>query len=67
MKRYNKGVRFEENSPVDSKGRKYKSGASQNSLVLPARGGKQLHLSTINESLTNLTSSVATLPRVYDL
>jgi hypothetical protein len=69
MKIYNKGVRFEETSPnaaSESKGRRLKTSKGDNSLVLPSRGGKQLHLSTINENILSLNNSVAALPRAIN-
>ena len=61
MKAYNKGVKFAENSPIaasEGRGGRFKSANRDNSLILPSKGGKQLHLSTINENITNLTNSV---------
>ena len=62
MKIYNKGVRFED-SVSDTNGRRFKTGKRDNSLVLPSRGGKQLHLSTINENILSLNNSVNAIPR----
>ena len=50
MKAHNRGVRFED-SVSDNNGRRYKNSNRETSLVLPTTGGgKQLHLSTINEN-----------------
>ena len=61
MKIYNKGVKFED-SVSDTNGQRYKTSKRENSLVLPSRGGKQLHLSTINENILSLNNSVNAIP-----
>ena len=58
MKAHNRGVRFED-SVSDNNGKRYKNSNRETSLVLPTTGGgKQLHLSTINENIISLTNSV---------